>query len=267
MSLTAFIVPSRYPVVVTILSCLFIAIKIKLLHVAEPASLVGLKLLPMGIIYTLADKLGSIASNPLSKRYAGCIQVGLALSALGDLCLELESHLESDRAKLCFLGGLGSFLLAHLAYVYALFTNADSISWSAIFLSYSYAGCFVFFLWDGISATFMKGAVAFYATALASMLCAAICRGGTSQATRASVVNGVIGALLFTVSDSVLGFDRFKVSGDRVKLVEITIMSTYYAAQYFLALSINGTNAMSQTQQDTRNSPREKPAVQKCKVK
>ena len=76
--------------------------------------------------------------------------------------------------------------------------------------------------------------------AIASMLYAALYRRGTPKATAGSVSMAIGGALMFVVSDSVLGYDRFVAAGPRTKQTELAVMATYYAAQYLIALSLNG---------------------------
>ena len=244
-SQVVYAVPSRYPITVAFFGALFIAAKMRVLDVSEPTALVGLKLIPLGVVFILADKLATQAAE--SSRFSTGILAGIGLSSLGDLLLELEGHVSASSAitpEVCFLGGLGSFLLAHVAYVWAFggqaATQGGISGLAAAVVCYGYALAFVAFLWKHIDDAFLRVAVIAYAMAIASMLYAALYWRGTPKATAGSVSMAIGGALMFVVSDSVLGYDRFVAAGPRTKQTELAVMATYYAAQYLIALSLNG---------------------------
>ncbi|MCE5188815.1 MAG: lysoplasmalogenase [Eubacteriales bacterium] len=65
----------------------------------------------------LAMRLSADAS------YARLIFIGLALGAVGDVCLNLR-NLCGGRARLVFMLGIAAFLLGHLCYIWALAVRA-----------------------------------------------------------------------------------------------------------------------------------------------
>ena len=162
--------------------------------------------------------------HPAAPFYQWMIVAGLSCSLVGDVFLMLPR----DR----FIEGLSSFLVAHLCYI-AAFSFAGgraTLLWSALpFLLY--AGLMLRMLWPQLGK--MKIAVVVYVAAISAMAWLALNRWMESaEGDGASLA--LAGALLFIASDSFLAFDRFK---RRTRLAQFSILSTYFVAQWLIALS------------------------------
>lgn len=155
-----------------------------------------------------------------AQQYKSLIIAGLLCSLAGDVFLMLPR----DR----FVAGLVSFLVAHLFYIaaFAAGVRAWSVWWAAALLVYG--ASMLWLLWRGFGK--LKAAVVVYVAAILLMAWAALSRrpdaGGGAWA--------AAGALLFVASDSALAWDRF---GRRFKVAQALILSTYFAAQWLIAVS------------------------------
>lgn len=166
----------------------------------------------------------ALQSNfPASSFYRYAIIAGLLFSLAGDIFLMLPR----DR----FIPGLVSFLIAHLFYIAAFwFEGGRALSaWSVIpFLIYG--GLMLSTLWRDLGK--MRLPVMIYMLAILMM--------GWTAASRLLVTGergsmlAFTGALLFIASDSMLAIDRFR---GRFKGAQAYILTTYFAAQWLIALS------------------------------
>jgi uncharacterized membrane protein YhhN len=196
----------------------------------------SLKVTPIAMCLVLVDKLAGSGGRQYSN-FALAIFLGLSLSSIGDVLLELEPSVPPDDQELFFLGGLGAFLLAHWSYVLAFALDATSFGLSAAVFSYAFAvGFFLLLDTRGLSKS-LRVPVAFYAFSIATMLWFACRRFGSAKTTPGSQRIGMAGAALFVVSDAVLGFNKFASPIPHGKVI---VMITYYAAQACIALSANG---------------------------
>ncbi len=155
--------------------------------------------------------------------YARRIALGLGLSAAGDVLLELPSG---------FLPGLCAFLLAHCAYLAAFLgeTRAPRLLRGLPFLAYGVA--LYALLARGLGA--LAAPVGVYAAALSAMQWrAAACLGSGARGATAERL-GFGGALLFALSDSLIGLDRFHAP---LPGARYAIIALYWAGQVGLALS------------------------------
>lgn len=126
----------------------------------------------------------------------------LALSALGDAFLAFDG-------ERMFLGGLGSFLVAHLAYAALFLTIGDPANLSGVRIAVGAAMAagvlaMIFRLWPAAGKS-MQVPVACYGAAILAM--------GLTALTVAQPMVGV-GAGLFMVSDALLGAHRFLLKAD-----------------------------------------------------
>lgn len=178
------------------------------------------KPLTTGLIL-LAAALGPA---PAASVYRAAILAGLAFSLAGDVFLMLPG----DR----FLPGLASFLAAHLCYI-AAFSSGTRLGLSprTTLPLVLYGALLLPFLWPRLGP--MKVPVLLYMAVILAMAWRALCRwqqmGGTGALLAAA------GALLFVASDSALALDRFRKPYPSAQFL---IMSTYYAAQGLIALSV-----------------------------
>lgn len=155
--------------------------------------------------------------------------VALALSALGD------AFLSQDGEK-AFLGGLGSFLAAHIAYV-ALFSMAGGglpaltgTPWhvvAAVIMAVFAVGM-LRLLWPHIGSD-LKAPVAIYVAAIFAM--------GVSALTTNSMLV-IAGAVLFMASDALLAIDKFLAEAvERHRFwMRYAVWALYYLAQLAITL-------------------------------
>jgi alkenylglycerophosphocholine/alkenylglycerophosphoethanolamine hydrolase len=173
--------------------------------------------------------IGVAATAPLSLPYTQWVLVALALSLCGDVFLMFgDGARASDRA---FIAGLVSFLLAHLAFVWAFAQGLrapELPGWLAIVVFYAVGLLLVLLPRAGA----LKLPVLAYCLVLAAMVFAAATRHASFGDT--SSLLAVLGALLFLVSDSLLGVRRFV---GRFRGAQALILSTYWGAIGLIAAS------------------------------
>ncbi len=161
----------------------------------------------------------------ITTRYAQAIVIGLLCSLMGDIWLMLPW----DR----FLYGLGSFLVAHIAYAFAFLEGASLRGLAVALLLLAIAGAFVLrLLWPGLP-TRMKIPVSVYVGVILLMAALAVARA-VGQPSVGSVL-AAVGALLFVTSDGSLAINRF---ARPFLLARPVVLGTYYAAQTLIALSV-----------------------------
>jgi alkenylglycerophosphocholine/alkenylglycerophosphoethanolamine hydrolase len=167
---------------------------------------------------------------PARERYSRLISVGLVLSLIGDVLLDMSPDL--------FLPGLGSFLLAHVAYVaaYVTVTRLLSLKRGVPFMLLGMG--MGMFLWPRL------GGLALPVMAYVAVICAMMWRS-------AALVNGdglerreqwaaLAGALMFGASDALLAVKLFvqPVPGS-----SYAIMLLYWAGQLGIAFSARPSRA------------------------
>jgi alkenylglycerophosphocholine/alkenylglycerophosphoethanolamine hydrolase len=176
----------------------------------------------------------ALAAPSPAAPYQAWIVAALLLSLAGDVCL-MFTHGAGASARggnRWFLGGLGAFLLAHGAFAGAFLQGVaapDPPGWLAAVVFYAGGLLFVLLPRAGV----LKVPVLLYCFALAAMVFAAAAR-------HAALVDGdslcaLLGALLFMLSDSALGWRRFV---SRFRHAQAVILSTYWAAIGLIAWSV-----------------------------
>jgi uncharacterized membrane protein YhhN len=167
----------------------------------------------------LALSLQATASS-----YGQLVLLALVLSWIGDVFL-------LSRRSTLFLAGLGSFLLAHVAFSVAFATG--DLSTSAFLAGLVFASAIgvitLHWLWGRLDAPY-KVAVAAYVVAIVAMCTMALAHSAASQSWLAAV-----GAVAFAASDISVARDRFVVSAFLNKAWGLPV---YYSAQLLLAWSI-----------------------------
>lgn len=175
---------------------------------------------PLTVVLIILVALQS--KHATTQQYNLLIVVGLLCSLVGDVFLMWPR----DR----FMAGLVSFLVAHLFYIAAFASGVGTWSvWAAIVLLV-YGASMLGLLWRGFGK--LKAAVVVYVAAILLMAWAALSRwwgGGADGGGWAAA-----GALLFVASDSALAWNRFK---GEFKSAQALILSTYFAAQWLIAVS------------------------------
>jgi uncharacterized membrane protein YhhN len=163
-----------------------------------------------------------LALLPMRGAAAWLLLAAIVLSWGGDASLTLEG-------EWWFIVGLGSFLLAHLAYI-ALFLRLAAKATGRRFAPWSlvYALWYVAFL--ALLAPHLGGLllpVAVYGAVLGTMAALASARGPFIAA----------GGALFVLSDSVLALGRF-LPGYEFAAHDLTVMASYLAAQGLIAWGV-----------------------------
>lgn len=153
------------------------------------------------------------------------VLVGLGLSLVGDVALMWPQG---------FLLGLGGFLLAHLAYLWA-FTREQRFAASPWpFVGYTVLAAVVLVkLWPGVPAA-LRGPVLAYVACVVSMAAqsavVAIVARGTPAAARGRGL--ALGGALFLGSDMLLAINRFAAP---LPLSGLWILLTYWLGQWLIA--------------------------------
>lgn len=200
------------------------------------AALKGLAISPLALL----------AARLLAGRDRVLLASALAFSALGDVLLAL-----GDRF---FLHGLLAFLVAHLIYI-NLFRN----NWSKpVTMSVPALVALLGLLFWSIFVTvliipkleMMGPAVAFYIGAVTGM---AACALLVNRPTRLIAA----GAVLFVISDSILGLNRFR---SPIPLGSYWIWSTYVAAQFAISFGFFRTSPVLPMSAGSAAGSRSEPA-------
>lgn len=172
----------------------------------------------------------ALALDPTDDAVRAWFVAALVLSLAGDVFLMLpeERRLPVD----AFLLGLGAFLLGHVAYVVGM--AIDHRSWPMTIVGLVLIGAGVgsvaprILRGVGKEAPGMRVPVLAYIAVISSMGVAAFGR---------TVVIGIVGALLFIASDSILAINRFLQPSRGLR---VAVMVTYHLAQAGLVLSLLG---------------------------
>ena len=192
--------------------------------------------------YLIAKPLATIlllgfawaAPQRVSARYRRAIGIGLVWSLVGDVFLMFPGY---------FVFGLVAFLIAHLAYIYAFTEDVRLFarpltSFGGVIL----AALIVYLLWPGVPEALRIPVIA-YGVALSTMAAQAITRVqvlGRTDPLAASARFAAIGACIFMVSDTFLAYGRFR---GELPLAAVLVLGTYYAAQWFIARSVQARPA------------------------
>jgi len=151
--------------------------------------------------------------------YQKMIIIGLIFSTVGDVFL-----IDSKR----FIQGLISFLLAHICFIIAFFSTPNLPS---VIFYLAYVAFFLSILWKHLDN--LKIPVIVYSFALALMSWFALSRYFGLNDPKS--LFAFLGSVSFVASDSLLAFNKFKSS---FPFAEILILSTYFIAQWLIALSV-----------------------------
>lgn len=183
-----------------------------LVYLTKPATML--------VILTLAV----VGRGRASSRYANLVLAGLACSLVGDVFLMLPT----DQ----FVPGLVSFLIGHLFYIAAFRFGISGFgpAWLPLpFCAYGLAALLILF--PGLGD--MRLAVIGYLLVILTMAWQSAVRWNARRDQSSGFA--LLGALLFVVSDSLIALNRFHT---RFYLAPALIMSTYFVAQWLIAVSV-----------------------------
>lgn len=163
--------------------------------------------------------------------YRRWITIGLLFSLAGDMLLESPGDL--------FVPGLGAFLLGHLCFLVAYLSDTRRPALPALALAAAYGiGMFSLLAQNDLGPFAIP--VALYALTINCMLWRALARVGVAGIASRSAWLGAIGAVLFVMSDSMIGLNRFvgPFSG-----AHYAIILTYWFGQFGIAASAHTRQA------------------------
>ena len=160
--------------------------------------------------------------NPTPQVYRIAIIAGLLFSLAGDIFLMLPS----DR----FVLGLVSFLIAHLVYIAAFTIDGARPSYLTALPLLLYGGIMLRLLFPHLGR--MRVPVLIYMLVILLMVWQAMNRWIDTSLTGSALA--FAGACLFAASDSALALNRFRRT---FKSAQFLILTTYFAAQWLIALS------------------------------
>lgn len=181
---------------------------------------------PASLMRTLAKTVavGALAALALHVGGPMLLVVALVLSALGDAFLAHEGDI-------AFLGGLGSFLAAHIAYAVLFVSTGPGFADAPM---PGLLAVIVFATGMGILMVQRAGPlalpVAAYVLAIAAMGLGGVTLGGLV----------LTGAALFMASDAILGSEKFLLpEASRLRrLTSLAVWVLYYAGQMLITLGL-----------------------------
>lgn len=164
---------------------------------------------------------------PVDERYRRLVVAALVLSMAGDVWLLFPERF--------FVPGLVSFLAAHLLYIAAFRPGggAGPSDWFALLPFAVFGAGMLAYLWPHLGRD--RAPVVVYVSVIVVMGWEAALRAGAPATPSPSGALALTGALLFMLSDGLLALDRF---ARRFSAAEAAVMTTYYAAQTLIALSV-----------------------------
>lgn len=211
-----------------------ILLKIPLLHQS-----LKVLLMPIIALYLWTSQIGKSKSIWLTMSI-----FALLFSYAGDIILMIPSN-----NPLFFIGGLVSFLLAHLCYT-KLFTTLSPIRMHVLTKNPIWVIAIILFLTTFLSylvpkiVPTLKIPVITYAIIICTMLISAI--NLKEKIGKEPYQMIVIGAILFVLSDTVLALNKFDSGFRGVTLMNAFVMITYISAQGFIihGIKLNGLKTL-----------------------
>ena len=169
--------------------------------------------------------------------YRRWISFGLLFGLGGDILLDIpEAQLANQ-----FVLGLGSFLVGHLAYIRAYTSDTRRLAPAGLLFALVCGGSMLAILNsspEGLGAFLLP--VAIYALVISCMLWRAVARIGVAAVPRESALLAAGGALLFVISDAMIGINRFV---QPFEAAPYAIIITYWLGQFGIAASVMRRNA------------------------
>lgn len=207
--------------IVGILDIISLTFEIDILHqICKPLLMIAL------LIY-FWDK----SDNRKDEKWVSFVTLALAFSWIGDIML-----LFTFKHFLFFFAGLTAFLGAHIvfiiAYKKATFKDQIKFKWSFFpLVVIAYLALMAYLILPYVDSV-IQVPITIYALVLALMIMIAWYR--KDQTTDESFQLVVLGAALFTISDSVLAINRFSHT---IPYAGVAVMGTYIIAQWLI---VNG---------------------------
>ena len=163
--------------------------------------------------------------QPGKGRFQWLVIVGLLFGAAGDFLLELSPD--------AFLFGLIAFLIGHIFYILAFLTDCRRPVWGVAIFAYLY-GVGIFSFLDMGDMGDMMLPVLIYILVITTMLWRAAARFHAPGVNHASAKAGLLGALFFLASDSLLAITLFVYD---LPYAGIVVILTYWIGQLGITLA------------------------------
>ncbi len=191
-------------------------------YIFKPALMISLAV----YFYTLIKEQFAITGRQWGNKQDKFILAALIFSCLGDIALMFKGG---------FLPGLGSFLIAHIFYIFAflqdnqgfIFSKKDRMHWGILVVLFGMGlmGYLLPYLGQ------MQIPVGIYSTIILVMLLTALNRWKNVSSPSFQWI--LLGAVLFVLSDSMIAISRFVAL---FPLSGILIMVTYAIGQYLIVM-------------------------------
>ena len=169
-----------------------------------------------------------------SSAFSNLIASALIFSLIGDILLMLQGQFSG-----LFIFGLGAFLIAHICYIFgfrkARFDEPGEINNSFVHTRIVFllliGGALIYMLYPNLKEMLLP--VVLYTIVIISMGISALIRRGWTPDN--SFIMVYSGALLFIMSDALLGINKFM---NPIWQARLLIMATYIAAQLLIVKGI-----------------------------
>jgi len=155
--------------------------------------------------------------------YRLLIMAALFFSLAGDLFLLSEKR---------FLYGVVAFLVSHVFYFIAFVNETENFNFLIFAPIILFTGSYFLIIKKSLKSK-MVIPIAVYVTVISLMLWSAANLFFASENNNSLII--FIAAILFTISDSVLAWNKFV---NKFKFAQLIILPTYYAAQLLFAVSV-----------------------------
>ena len=156
--------------------------------------------------------------------YRRWISLGLIFSVVGDVLLAWPGDL--------FIFGLGAFLLAHLAYLKAYFSDCRRLALLPLLLALGVGAVLLSILIShGLGDLLIP--VVVYALVISAMLWRALARLASDVPKRSALL-AAAGAASFVFSDTLIGINRFVLAFDAAPYL---LIATYWLGQWGITAS------------------------------
>jgi len=193
---------------------------------------------PLTMIFVIMICIFSFFSKGSDTRFSSIILIGLLLSIVGDIALMFRLPDKSNKImKVLFLIGLCFFFFAHISYIIAFsifngfFTQDITVGIVAIILVIM---LFAVYTSKGDMSKSLRIPTFMYMSILGFMLTKALSTSLGSYFSDLQATIIVIGAVMFTMSDIILGFRTYVNNSIMLRII---LLALYFPAQLMFALS------------------------------
>ncbi len=190
------------------------------------------------MIFVIMICIFSFFSKGSDTRFSSIILIGLLLSIVGDIALMFRLPDKSNKImKVLFLIGLCFFFFAHISYIIAFsifngfFTQDITVGIVAIILVIM---LFAVYTSKGDMSKSLRIPTFMYMSILGFMLTKALSTSLGSYFSDLQATIIVIGAVMFTMSDIILGFRTYVNNSIMLRII---LLALYFPAQLMFALS------------------------------